>query len=63
MSRVLYASVTGSLMYAIICTRPNLTYAVSTLSQFMSNPDYAKNLDQRRSTIGYVFIVTECVIS
>ena len=38
MSRVPYASVVGSLMYAMVCTRPDLTYAVSTVSQFMSNP-------------------------
>ena len=25
--------------------------------------DYAGDLDQRRSTMGYVFIVTECIIS
>jgi len=38
MSRVSYVSAVGSLMYAMICTRPNLVYAVSTVSQFMSNP-------------------------
>jgi len=37
MSRVPYASAVGSIMYAIICTRPDLAYAVSTVSQFMSN--------------------------
>jgi len=39
MSRVPYASVVGSLMYAMVCTRPDLTYAVSTVSRFMSNPE------------------------
>jgi len=38
MSRVLYASVVGSLMYAMVCTRHDLVYAVSTVSRFMSNP-------------------------
>jgi len=38
MSRVPYASVAGSLMYAMVCTRPDLAYAVSTVSRFMSNP-------------------------
>jgi len=38
MSRVLYVSVVGSLMYVMICTRPDLADAVSTVSQFISNP-------------------------
>jgi len=38
MSRLPYASAVGSLMYVIGCTRPDLAYAVSTVSQFMSNP-------------------------
>ena len=29
MSRVLYANAMGSLMYIMVCTRPNLAYAVS----------------------------------
>ena len=37
-SPVPYASVVGSLIYVIICTMPDLTYAVSTVNQFMSNP-------------------------
>ena len=28
MSRVPYASVVGSLMYAMVCTRPNIAHAV-----------------------------------
>jgi len=38
MSRVPYANAVRSFMYAMICTRPDLTYAVSTVSRFMSNP-------------------------
>ena len=37
MKSVPYFSVVGSLMYAIVCTRPNLAYAVSVVSKFMSN--------------------------
>ena len=33
-----HASTVGSLMYSMICTRPDLAYAISTVSQFMSNP-------------------------
>ena len=36
-SRVPYASVVGSLMYVMVCTRPDLAYTVSTVSRFMSN--------------------------
>ena len=38
MSRVPYASVVGSLMYAMVCTRLDLAHAVGVLSRFMSNP-------------------------
>ena len=38
MSRVLYASAVGSLIYVMVCTKSDLTYAVSTVSWFMSNP-------------------------
>ena len=27
------------------------------------NADYARDLDQRRSTTGYIFTVAECIIS
>jgi hypothetical protein len=38
MSRVPYASAVGSLMYAMVCTRPDLAHAVSLVSRFMSDP-------------------------
>ncbi|GJV87895.1 putative RNA-directed DNA polymerase [Tanacetum coccineum] len=38
MDRVLYASAVGSLMYAMVCTRPNLAHAVGVISRFLSNP-------------------------
>ena len=38
MRRVLYASTVGSLMYAIVCTRPDIAYAVGVVSNFLSNP-------------------------
>ena len=37
-SRVPYASAVGSIMYVIVCTRPDLAYTVSAVSRFMSNP-------------------------
>ncbi|KAL2251475.1 UNVERIFIED_CONTAM: Retrovirus-related Pol polyprotein from transposon TNT 1-94 [Sesamum indicum] len=33
-----YASAIGSLMYATICTRPDIAHAVGVVSRFMSNP-------------------------
>ena len=38
MKRVPYASFVGSLMYAMVITRPNIAQAVGVLSQFMENP-------------------------
>ncbi|KAM1690668.1 hypothetical protein ACFXTN_029555 [Malus domestica] len=38
MSCIPYASAIGSLMYAMICTRPNIAYAVSVTSRYQSNP-------------------------
>jgi len=38
MSKVPYSSVVRSLMYAMICTRPNIAHAVGVVSRFLSNP-------------------------
>ncbi|CAD6220463.1 unnamed protein product [Miscanthus lutarioriparius] len=38
MSRVLYSSVVGSLMYAMVCSRPDLSYAISLVSRYTANP-------------------------
>ncbi|KAJ9547366.1 hypothetical protein OSB04_019909 [Centaurea solstitialis] len=38
MARVPYSSAVGSLMYAMICTRPDLAYVVSMVSRYMANP-------------------------
>ena len=37
MSCVPYASAVGSLMYVMVCTRPDVAHAVGVLSRFMSN--------------------------
>jgi len=34
----LYQSIVGSLMYAMLCTKPDVAYTVQQLSQFASNP-------------------------
>ncbi|RVX15044.1 Retrovirus-related Pol polyprotein from transposon TNT 1-94 [Vitis vinifera] len=38
MSKVPYASAIGSLMYAMVCTRPDIAHAVGVVSRFMSRP-------------------------
>lgn len=38
MSNVPYASAVGSLMYAMVCTRPNIAHVVGVVSRFLSNP-------------------------
>ncbi|KAK4835749.1 hypothetical protein QYF36_014053 [Acer negundo] len=38
MSRVPYASAVGSLMYAMLCTRPDICFAVGIVSRFQSKP-------------------------
>ena len=38
MSHVPYASVVGRLMYAMVCTRPDIAHSMGVLSRFMSNP-------------------------
>ena len=38
MRRYPYASAVGSLIYAMLCTRPDICYAVGMVSRFQSNP-------------------------
>ena len=38
MSKVPYALAIGNLMYAMVCTRPNIVHAVGVVSRFMSRP-------------------------
>nr|GEY67007.1 hypothetical protein [Tanacetum cinerariifolium] len=49
MSRVPYASVVGSIMYAMTCTRPDVSFALSMVSRHQQNPGeghwtYVKNI-------------------
>ncbi|RZB80703.1 Retrovirus-related Pol polyprotein from transposon TNT 1-94 [Glycine soja] len=41
MEGIPYANVVGSLMYAMVCTRPDIAHAVSLVSRFMANPGKA----------------------
>ena len=38
MPKVPYASTVGSLMYAMVCTRPDIAHAIGVVSRFLSNP-------------------------
>ena len=38
MNKVPYSSVVESLMYAMVCTRPNIAHAVGVVSRFLENP-------------------------
>ena len=101
MSRIPYANVVGCFMYAMVCTRPDISHAVGVVSKYMENPgrehwsavkwvlrylrgtsdycitydrssefvcgffdpDFADDLDKRRSTSGYVFNLAGGAIS
>ena len=39
MSKIPYASAIGSIMYAMLCTRLDVSYALSMTSRYQSNPD------------------------
>ena len=41
MARIPYASAIGSLMYAMLCTRPDICYAVGIVARYQSNPGQA----------------------
>jgi hypothetical protein len=101
MQNIPYQNAVGSLMYAMIGTRPDIAYSVGVVSRFASNPgsthwttvkrvirylkgtadycvtygpskvgligycdaDWAGNLDDRKSTTGYLFLLAGGAIS
>ncbi|KAL5569051.1 hypothetical protein UlMin_025626 [Ulmus minor] len=38
MEKVPYSNAVGSIMYSMVSTRPNISYAISLLSRYMGNP-------------------------
>ena len=38
MAHVPYASIVGNMMYVMVCTRPDISQAVSMVSRYMHNP-------------------------
>ena len=101
MAKVPYSSAVGSLMYAMMCTRPDIAHAIGVVSRFLENPgkehweavkwilgylrgttrdcmcfkgsdpilkgytnaDMAGDLDNRKSTTGYLFTFSGGAIS
>ena len=39
MAGIPYSSVVGSLMYVMVCTRPDIAHAVRVVNRYLSNPD------------------------
>ncbi|KAE8822081.1 hypothetical protein HRS9139_10470 [Pyrenophora teres f. teres] len=48
-----YQSLIGSLMYLMLCTRPDIAYAVSQLSRFAANPS-KKHLEAAKRLLRYL---------
>ena len=101
MKNVPYASVVGSLIYVMLCTRPDIHYVVRLVSRYQSNPgeahwkavkrilrylkgtmdyslcyqrkdlllrgyidaDWAGDVDERKSTSGFIFLLGNSSIS
>ncbi|KAK8670919.1 hypothetical protein V6N13_037531 [Hibiscus sabdariffa] len=74
MSQIPYASAIGSIMYAMICTRPNLSYALSMTSRYQANPEqlsikgytdasFQTDKDDSRSQSGFVFCLNGGAVS
>ncbi|KAG8498690.1 hypothetical protein CXB51_005073 [Gossypium anomalum] len=77
MSHVPYSSAVGSLMYAMVCSRPDYHMQSVQLADIWRIPfgrtedgvigyvdaDFAGDLDRRRSLTGYVFTIGGCAIS
>ena len=38
MNKVPYVSAVGSLMYVMLCTRPNICYLIGIVNRYQSNP-------------------------
>ena len=101
MAKVTYSSAVGSLMYVMMCIKPDICFDVGMVSKYQSNPgqthwkavkrilqyvkgiadyslcykwndlhlmgytdaDWGANLDERKSTLGYVFLLNNGAIS
>ena len=64
MNEIFYASTVGSIMYAMLCTKPDVAYSLGIASRFQADPkkDHWK-ADDSKSISGYVFILNNGVVS
>ena len=53
MAKIPHASACGSLMYAMVATRPDITYAMGVVNRFMSNPS-KKHWNAIKSILKYL---------
>ncbi|KAK8662669.1 hypothetical protein V6N13_024560 [Hibiscus sabdariffa] len=60
MSQISYALAIGSIMYAMICTRPDLSYALSMISQYQANLGEVSDSIVNVSTSSIVVASTTC---
>ncbi|GMP71916.1 hypothetical protein CsSME_00030151 [Camellia sinensis var. sinensis] len=68
MQKIPYASAVGSLMYAQVCTRPDIAFIVGMLGRYLSNPGMdhwkaVKRVMRRKSTSGYIYLLAGGAIS
>lgn len=71
MAKVPYSSAVGSLMYVMVCTRPDLAYSVSVVSRYMVNPNRDHWSAVKRifrylkgtSDVGLIFVVIKSVVT
>ena len=62
MSRIPYASTIGSLIYVMLCTRPDVVLTVSVMSRYQSNPSEehwiaVKNIFKYLRRTKYLFLI------
>eukprot|EP00253_Pinus_taeda_P027730 PITA_27730 len=57
----LFRQLVGSVIYLTV-TRPDISFAMSYISRFMSAPQ-ASSVDDRKSTVGYVFSLGSGVVT
>ncbi|GKD78440.1 retrovirus-related pol polyprotein from transposon TNT 1-94 [Tanacetum coccineum] len=62
MEKVPYANAVGSLMYAMICTRPDISHVVGMVEGYCDSY-YAGDLEKQRSMTGYVFTLAKAPVS
>ncbi|PKI62641.1 hypothetical protein CRG98_016912 [Punica granatum] len=64
MKKVPYSSVVGSLMYAMVCIRPDIAHSVGVPELVgYTDADMARDIDSRKSTSGYLMTFAGGAIS